>query len=150
MLTKYGVLNYTLWYYDDRNPGNLNGQEGEIDPLCVDRINLLCEKMQAQIVISSDWRIATNYKERLERAGLKNIIDKTPVTLFGTYGSTYHFTRGEEIQMWLEWHPATKNYVIIDDRDDMTCEQLSHFVKVNPYRGFTDDDLEKAMQILDK
>ena len=33
-----GVLNYTKWYTDERNPGNLNGQEGDLDPLCVDRI----------------------------------------------------------------------------------------------------------------
>ena len=32
-----GVLNYTKWYYDDRNPGNLYGQEGDIDPEYVRR-----------------------------------------------------------------------------------------------------------------
>lgn len=145
----YGILNYTLWYYDDRNPGNLNGEE-DVDPLCVDRINLLCEKTGAKIVVSSDWRIATNWQNRLERAGLKNIIDKTPITVFGQYGKTYHFSRGEEIQMWLESHLSVKNYVIIDDREDMQQNQLDHFVKVNSYYGFTDKDLEKALMILDK
>lgn len=145
-----GILNYTLWYYDDRNPGNLNGEEGDIDPLCVKRINLLCEKTGAKIVVSSDWRIATNWQNRLERAGLENIIDKTPITVFGQYGKTYHFSRGEEIDMWLQWHPEVSNYVIIDDREDMMEHQLNHFVKVNPYRGFTDEDMEKALIILDK
>lgn len=149
-MTVDGVLNYTLWYYDDRNPGNLNGEEGDIDPLCVKRINLLCEKTGAKIVVSSDWRIATNWQNRLERAGLENIIDKTPITVFGQYGKTYHFSRGEEIDMWLQWHPEVKNYVIVDDREDMMEHQLDHFVKVNPYRGFTDEDMEKALIILDK
>jgi hypothetical protein len=145
-----GVLNYTLWYLDDRNPGNLNGEEGDIDPLCVERINILCEKLSAKIVVSSDWRVCTNWQSRLEKAGLKNIIDKTPITLFGNYGRTYHFTRGEEIDMWLQWHPGVKNYVIIDDREDMMKDQMDHFVKVNSYRGFSDEDLEKAMFILNQ
>lgn len=143
-----GVLNYTLWYLDDRNPGNLNGEEGDIDPLCVERINILCEKLSAKIVVSSDWRVCTNWQSRLEKAGLKNIIDKTPITIWGTYGKTYHFTRGEEIQMWLEAHLSVKNYVIIDDREDMCSYQINHFVKINPYRGLTDEDLEKAFEIL--
>ena len=143
-------MNYDLWYYDDRNPGNLYGQEGDLDPLCIERINLICEKFGAKVVVSSDWRISSGWQNRLEKAGLKNIIDKTPVTVFGSYGKTYHFTRGEEIQMWLEWHPNVSNYVIVDDREDMQQDQLDHFVKVNPYRGFTDEDMKKAMTILNK
>ena len=52
--------------------------------------------------------------------------------------------------MWLESHLSVKNYVIIDDREDMMKHQLDHFVKVNSYCGFTDEDLEKALMILDK
>lgn len=144
-----GVLNYTLWYYDDRNPGNLHGEE-DVDPLCIERINILCEKFGAKIVVSSDWRVATNWKNRLESAGLRYIFDKTPITLFGIYGTTHHFSRGEEIQMWLKDHSSVENYVIIDDRSDMLDTQKDHFVKVNSYCGFTDEDLEKAMLILSK
>ena len=139
-------MNYDLWYYDDRNPGNLFGNEGDIDPFCVDKINFLCDKMGAKIVISSDWRIASGWQNRLEKAGLKNIIDKTPITIWGGY----KFSRGEEINMWLETHLSVKNYVIIDDREDMQNDQLDHFVKVNSYYGFTDEDMEKAIKILDK
>ena len=85
----------------------------------------------------------------MERAGLKNIIDSTPITVFGQYGECY-YTRGEEIQMWLYWHPEVKNYVIIDDRKDIMKDQMDHFVKVNSFRGFSDEDMEKAMLILDK
>lgn len=84
----------------------------------------------------------------MENAGLRNIIDKTPITIFGTYGSTYHFSRGEEIHMWLEWYPEIKNYVILDDRTDFTEEQQPHFIHVNPYCGLTDDDIIIADNIL--
>ena len=145
-----GVLNYDLWYYDDRNPGNLFGQEGDIDPYCIERVNRICYQCDADVVISSDWRIASGWKERLEKAGLQRIIDKTPITTFGSYGSTYHFSRGEEIQMWLEWHPEVTNYVILDDRTDFTEEQICHFVKINPYCGLTDEDIILAINILKK
>lgn len=145
-----GCLNYTLWYYDDRNPGNLHGEE-DVDPLCVDRINLICEKTGAKVVVSSDWRIESNWKKRLEKAGVKNIIDKTPITVFEQYGPCHHFTRAEEIEMWLLWHPEVKNYVIIDDLDEFDdAEQLEHFVKVNSYRGLSDENVEEAIKILDK
>ncbi len=144
-----GVLNYTLWYIDDRNPGNLNGEE-DVDPLCIERINRLCQETDAKIVISSDWRIDSSWQRRLERAGLKYIIDKTPITIFGSYGSCYHFTRGEEIQMWLEWHPEVENYVIIDDRIDFTEEQKPHFVQINSYRGLSDEDCILAKNILNR
>ena len=52
-----GVLNYTNWYVSDQNPGNLSGQDGDIDPLCVDRVLRICKETGAKIVMSSDWRI---------------------------------------------------------------------------------------------
>ena len=143
-----GVLNYILWYIDDRNPGNLYGQEGDLDPFCIDRINKLCEETNSKIVISSDWRIDRGYKDRLELAGLKNIIGHTPITIFDTYDSIDHFTRGEEIQMYLKQHPNINKYVIIDDRTDFTNEQKQFFVKVNSYIGLTDENCELAKNIL--
>ena len=145
-----GVLNYTLWYIDERNPGNLYGQEGDLDPLCIARINKLCEETGAEIVLSSDWRIDNYAFTRLENAGLHKILDKTPITIFRTYGFTHHFTRGEEIQLWLESHPEISNYVIIDDRTDFTEEQLSHYVHVDSYVGLTDEDCQIALNILSK
>jgi len=50
--------------------------------------------------------------------------------------------------MWLQWNPNIKNYVIVDDRTDMMDHQLSHFVKVNPYTGLTDENIEQALNIL--
>ena len=51
-----GCINHTRWYQniDGRNPGNLYGQEGDLDPLCIDRVIKICNKTGAKIVISSD------------------------------------------------------------------------------------------------
>ena len=55
-----GVLNYTNWYSNPRNFGNINGQEGDLDPFCIERVNILAKITNSYIVISSDWR----YDER--------------------------------------------------------------------------------------
>lgn len=156
-----GVLNYTNWYVSDRNPGNLNGQEGDIDPLCVDRIVRICKETSAKIVISSDWRISwQGTLSRLERAGFPKglIIDKTPELAWLKLGrhdymlsdddKGYEFSRGREIDLWLEAHPECENFVIIDDRRDFTEEQSPHLVHVNSMFGLTDDDADIAIMTL--
>ena len=157
-----GVLNYTQWYYDERNPGNLNGQEGDIDPMCVERILRIVKETGAKVVISSDWRISwEGTLVRLERMGLTRdiVIDKTPeliwqqisrdeLSAYDDDGFCHAYSRGREIDMWLEAHPECTNYTIIDDRTDFTDEQGPHFVHVNSYCGITDDNADIAIMIL--
>ena len=156
-----GVLNYTEWYTDERNPGNLNGQEGDLDPLCVDRIIRICEETGAKVVISSDWRISWyGTQMRLGRMGLDDnfVIDKTPEFIWRNlskhdyfnenYEKTYEYSRGAEIDAWLTSHPECTNFVIIDDRTDFTDEQSPHFVHIDPMYGITDKDVEFAIAIL--
>ena len=156
-----GVLNYTQWYVSDRNPGNLNGQEGDIDPMCVERVLRIVKETGAKVVISSDWRISwEGTLMRLERMGLTRdiVIDKTPELIWTRMSmhdymlseedEGYEFSRGKEIDMWLESHPECTNFVIIDDRMDFTEEQEPHFVKVNPMCGLTDDNADIAIMTL--
>ena len=114
-----GVLNYTQWYVSDRNPGNLNGEEGDIDPLCAERINNICQVTDAKIVLSSDWRISWPCCiDRLEKGGIKKglIIDKTPEHMWNELASEKYKSRGSEIDDWLSQHPECDKYVILDDR----------------------------------
>ncbi len=156
-----GVLNYTQWYVSDRNPGNINGQEGDIDPMCVDRVLRICKETGAKVVISSDWRISwEGTLMRLERMGLTRdiVIDKTPELIWTRMSmhdymlseedEGYEFSRGKEVDLWLEAHPECTNFVIIDDRMDFTDEQEPHFVKVNPMCGLTDDNVDIAIMTL--
>ena len=147
-----GVLNYTQWYVDDRNPGNLYGEEGDLDPLCINRIINICNETGAKVVISSDWRISWyGTQMRLANMGLTEdyVIDKTPERIWITVPGFDH-SRGAEINDWLEAHPECSNYVIIDDRTDFKDDQQEHFIKVNPYCGFTDELMNKAIKILNK
>lgn len=159
-----GVLNYTQWYISDRNPGNLFGQEGEIDPECVKRIVDICNITGARIVISSDWRVSwPGCRIRLENAGFPRgfIIDKTPEHMMRMLTRRDYMlmdddeiegcSRGGEIKEWVDTHEDTYDYVIIDDRIDFTDEQKRlHFVHVDSNVGFTDDDKAKALDILSR
>ena len=145
-----GTLNHTSWYISDEYQKLGPSEELDLDPRCIERINTVCKETGCKIVISSDWRRDANWKQRLEKAGLENIVDCTPITLFGQFGSTYHFSRGEEIQMWLEWHPEVKNYIIVDDATDMLREQIPYYIHVDPMYGFTDHDAIKAIHFLKK
>lgn len=157
-----GVINSYSFYMSDRNPGNLNGKEGDVDPDCVKRILRIVEETGAKIVLSSDWRLSwPGSLIRLENAGFPKglIIDKTPeliwrqisrdeLSAYDDNGFCYAYSRGREIDMWLEAHPECTNYTIIDDRTDFTDEQGPHFVHVNSYCGITDDNADIAIMIL--
>ena len=145
-----GVLNYTQWYTNDRNPGNINGEEGDLDPLCVNRIINICNNTGAKVVISSDWRISWYGTQlRLARMGLDEnyILDKTPERIWITIPGFDH-SRGAEINDWLEMHPECDKYAIIDDRTDFKPEQQKYFIHINHHCGITDEDMNKAINIL--
>ncbi len=42
------------------------------------------------------------------------------------------------------------NYVILDDDSDMLLEQAEHFVKTDTYLSLSEDDIERAINILNQ
>lgn len=148
-----GTINSYDYYVSDRCTGNLNGVEGDIDPLCAERINRICKETGAKIVLSSDWRISWPYCiDRIEKGGINHglIIDKTPEHMWVEFASEKYKSRGSEIDDWLSQHPECDRYVIIDDRKDFTEEQWPNFIHVNPMRGIDDTDVVFAIQILNR
>lgn len=146
-----GVFNYTDWYVSDRNPGTLFGQEGELDPLVVERFNTLWKETGADFIMSSDWRLDfEDACKRLRNVGAEfPIIGFTPCHLFDS--TQKDKTRGAEIQHWINDNFTDSknfNFVIIDDRTDFLREQKKNFVHINPKIGFTDENLNKCVRIL--
>ncbi len=146
----------------ETNPGNLGGNEGDIDPDCVERVKKICEETGAKIVLSSDWKMSwPGAKIRLENAGFPKglIIDKTPdlitrmlsiqdYMLDDAEEVVYNNSRGHEIDGWLEEHPECTNFAIIDDRTDFTEDQMPHFVHTDWNVGITDENADIAVMIL--
>jgi len=112
----------------------------------VDNLREIVEKTNAQIVISSTWRITHPVKQFIEMFkiyGWDNapVIDKTEH--LGTQ-------RGYEISKWLERHSEVKQYVILDDNSDMLKEQKDNFVQTDEKVGLSKQDVLKAIAILEK
>ena len=147
-----GVLNYDLWYQSERYKEIFqNGTELDIDPLCTERINKICKETNAKIVVSSDWRYEWGEcLRRLYNSGLDitNIIGKT--SELDKLDLNYPSLRSKEIDEWLKFANNIENYIIIDDIDDFTDEQMLHASCTNPFYGITDEDMNEYIEFLNQ
>jgi hypothetical protein len=145
-----GVLNSTAFHEKQDYSSFENGEESRdnylswakhLDPVAVGRLNVLIEKTQAKIVISSSWRGGLNQrflKDILEVHGFIGEIVGVTEHLMGP--------RAREIQDWL-LRNRVENFVILDDSLD--AEIRGHFVNTDFDVGLIDADVEKAVSILD-
>jgi hypothetical protein len=101
-------------------------QRNMFDEAAVTIIRGIVNRAGASIVLSSSWRLNSDWQEIGPAFDLP-IIDRTP-SLPGN--------RGTEIAAWLEKHPEVDGYVIVDDDSDMLDEQLPFFVHTNHADGF--------------
>lgn len=136
-----GVLNSTLFFI--ANPGAEICTEEQVDPAAVARLNTIVSVSKADVVVSSTWRLhhdAAYLQRILDMRGFRGkVIDTTPVL--------HHRVRGREIQAWLNWHPETEKFVILDDDSDM--EHLSdRLIKTAFVNGLQDVHVGKALQHL--
>jgi hypothetical protein len=155
-----GVFNCQLFYksqeYDDYKQAKKqlrkDVKKERIDRLdyysgqiCKERIKWfsdLCEEIDAEVVISSTWRLGKTIDELQEImdycGGSFKIISKT---------ERLGYERGIEISKWLKDNikPETHGchyydfhkYVIIDDDSDMLLNQRFNFFQTDNYSGLT-------------
>lgn len=144
--------------------------KGYIDPECIKKLNRLKE-YGTEIVISSSW----GYDEGRTEKALKSCGLEIPII-----GYTDHFyqewlCRGNEIEKWLHEHfggMCTKygddndgepyyrkrfheededyEFVIFDDDTDFLLGQKDNFIQTNEEFGLTDEDIDKAIKILNR
>jgi hypothetical protein len=116
---------------------------GDLDPACIQVLNEIVARGQADVVVSSTWRYGKTVAElqkMLDAQGFTGrVLDTTPS---GTPGAD----RGEEIAAWLAEH-AVDGYVIIDDHVDMG-ELRGHLVQTQPAHGLQPGDAARAIAIL--
>jgi len=151
-----GVLNHERFYkerFEARyEEGAIPHPYSEIDPECVEKLNLLCQSTEAKVVISSTWRHSgLDYcKDVLVFHGFKGeIIDITPTCRCGMC------KRGNEIHRWIEdnrelvgpYYNFTE-YVILDDDSDMLYWQRNNFLLIDRFVGLTSGDVFRAKKIL--
>ena len=163
-----GVLNSEKWHkerFDKKLYPNLeNYPLCEFDPLTIEQLNLLTDKTNAKIVISSTWRMGRTIdelKKLFEEVGIKGeIIGVTPHL---TFSDGHGVDRGNEIKRWIDlncirwWDKmlsqkekdiTLESYVILDDDPDMLLEQKDNFVRTSWRDGLTALHTRKAIKIL--
>lgn len=128
-------------------------------------VKRLCDKTDAKIVITSSWRRRDVSQTIMYLTEIQKNEGKEPFLCPELIvGITQHWfafelgydkdyfraPRGYEIVRWLyENRVSVTNYVILDDDTDMLLEQASHFVQIDGDKGITEEDVEKAIKILD-
>lgn len=120
-------------------------------PSAVRNLERLIRYTGAKIVLSSSWRLdGLDVMRRMwkERKMPGEIYDITPYVNARDYPK---YTRGIEINTWLEKNGYLGcSYVILDDIDDFLPEQYNNVVLTNYKRGLTLFVLLRAMRILMK
>lgn len=97
-----------------------------LDPVMINFIDRMCATLRVRVVISSTHRLLRDRAELVE--WLSPLGDH-----FHPDYKTKRFggrPRGEEIQDWLDRHPETTHYAILDDDSDMLDRQKDYFVGV--------------------
>lgn len=133
-----GVLNSYRTVVAFGNYPTRNDTTDNFDLVAVGLLREACKQCNAEIVLSSTWRMDKNW-ERLGETLNLSIVDRTPQLLTGS--------RGEEIAMWLRDNLVFE-YLIIDDNNDMLKSQQKNFIHVDPKNGFSYENFKQTLEIL--
>lgn len=130
---------------------NLSYLERHIDNEAVELINYICDKTNAQVVISSTWRYGRTVEQLQQvlndRGGTFKVIDKTP-----EHDIRY---RGYEIDAWIsknrrkyengDYFKLTNYAILDDDIGDMLLKQKDNVFETDRRVGITKIDADKII-----
>ena len=138
-----GVMNSDMYF---KSVDTRQNNRSRFDPNSVKMITRLIEEFNAIIVISSTWRFGAKKElaKELKASGLIKHLHKDWFTPILTLGH-----RGKEIKMWLDQHPDIKDYLILDDDDEILEEHHQKFVRTKIYDGMQAEHYYKAREILE-
>jgi hypothetical protein len=118
-----------------------------VDPELLDLLKKILDATDANIVISSTWRLDEESMTHLEKMMGKKmsskIIGQTP---------SLHF-RKDEINKWFENNKnlTIESFIVLDDLGDQGLEDFGdNFVQTNAYDGLTEELVDKCIEILNK
>jgi hypothetical protein len=146
-----GVMNSKMWFETHHEELKdlpfLERASKELDPQLVARVKRIVDDADAEVVISSSWRIlhsAEQLGDILTECGwfMPPIIGVTPRAIPGPYSTE----RGVEVNMWLTEKKFRGAHVILDDGTDFLPGQP--LVQTEWEIGITEEDVDRALKIL--
>ena len=145
-----GVLNSAEWMNSRDDRGGC-----DLDRAAVARVQAICDRAGAVIVISSSWRCLYEMpvlRDILRAHGLTaEVIGRTPQIKGRTsplrcLPEAERVQRGEEIAAWLREHTVA-SFVILDDDSDM-AHLRDRLVQTGFERGLQAEHVEHAVALL--
>ena len=124
-------------------PGQMIYKLSNFYPKAVERLNRRFRETECKLVVSSSWRFDSDLKELFKMVGIQQEI-------FGITGISQTRYRGFEIQNYLDTQKDVLSYCILDDDCDMLPTQLDSFIQTDFRVGLTEDNVNKAIKILNK
>lgn len=112
------------------------------DPRCVNWLKSILIETEAELVISSSWRMIG-----LEKIRLLWSTRNLPGKIVGITGKDWDKIRWEEIDDYIKDNNI-ENYIIIDDDSDMMPHQLDRFIHTKWDWGLTYNDYKRSVEIL--
>lgn len=116
-------------------------------PSCINLEFLLAKVPDLKIVVSSSWR--TFGLDAVTDVLKSNGIDpRRVIDITGHEQSTNSWNhRGFQVECWLKRHTNVKHFAIVDDESDF--DPFMHkLVKTDRFKGLTQDNVEKLLEIL--
>jgi len=123
------------------------------DPVAVLALTYLISKLDAQLVISSDWRRPEHQKlleDRLEEFRLTTYLHKDKFTPILVQKMSEDCIRGREIETWINNNNYTGEYLILDDVYSFYPEQKKNVYITNSKTGLRPRDAIKILEQLGK
>ncbi|MBR3799530.1 MAG: hypothetical protein IKK36_11550 [Bacteroidales bacterium] len=160
-----GVLNTEKYYCELKSKGLPSDDKyGQLfDPEAVANLRKIIDATDARIVVSSSWRyMGLNVLQRMwyDRDLPGRIVDITPLHLLDdklcdtdlTQVDMLSLCRGNEIKWYfdevLDANSNSRRFVIFDDLKEVLPELQDHFIRIDPIVGITEEDVERAVEIM--
>ena len=122
----------------------------EFNSGCVKVLNEILKETDADIVLTSDWRIHWNLKE-LDDIFKFNKVIKSPIDVTDVVPTSMSYlerNRGHEIDIYIKKH-GIENYVIIDDLNLSEFVNADRFIHTKERMGLKETIIkEKILRIL--
>lgn len=122
-----------------------------VEDFLIEHLKHIIDVTDAEVVLSSTWRWGY-WAHGTDRDDYLELIDKLASFGIKVRDITPAFSipdRESEILWWLEHRSSDGNFVILDD-EDYFVDLHEHFVETDPAFGLTAEDVQKAIEILNR
>lgn len=119
----------------------------KFDPVCVENLRHIIDSTDADIVVTSTWKMEMGLDGILQMWDARQL----PGKVIGVTPDIDPIHRGNEITAWLDACGEECRYAIIDDcpiLDFFNEEQLQHLFKVDERTGLDEETMNKIIEHL--